>query len=125
MNIDKAKLLNNFINIKNFANLNFLVCHKKLFCKNGIVNNIGSYVMFAIIFFHIITLIIFYAKQFHSLKNKIKTIIIISHREANKEKIITSNINTNKMLTSNLRINIIRKKNKINYKMETIKYIET
>ena len=29
------------------------------------------------------------------------------------------------MLTSNLRINIIRKKNKINYKMETIKYIET
>ena len=53
MNIDKEKLLDNFINLKNFANLNFLVCYKKLLCKKGILNNIGSNVMLAIIIFSI------------------------------------------------------------------------
>ena len=71
MNIDKAKLLNNFIKINNIANFNFLICYEKLFRKITIVNNIGSYVILAIILFHIITFIIFYMKQFNLIKKKI------------------------------------------------------
>ena len=74
MSINIDKLLENFKNIKNFANLNFLVCHKKLFNKNGIKNNIGSYLILVIILFHILTIIIFYLKQYLQIKVKIKDI---------------------------------------------------
>ena len=33
MNINKAKILDNFKNIKNFINFNFLICYKKLYSK--------------------------------------------------------------------------------------------
>ena len=85
MNIDKMKIaLKNFKNIKNYANINFLVCYKKLLNKNGLINNIGSYLLLAIILFHIITVIIFFENQFSSIKMKIKKIIF----EKNKSKLI-------------------------------------
>ena len=68
MNINKDKILDNFKNIKNFLNFNFLVCYKKLFNKNCILNNIGFYIIFFIILFHIITIIVFNTKQFYELK---------------------------------------------------------
>ena len=70
MNINKNKLLENFKNIKNFLNFNFLVCYKKLFNKNGIINNIGCYIILAIIIFHIISIFILSGIQFSSLKKK-------------------------------------------------------
>ena len=39
MNINKDKLFKNFKDIKNIANLNFLVCYKILLKKDGIINN--------------------------------------------------------------------------------------
>ena len=110
MNIDKTKLLDNFINIKNIVNFNFLICYKNLFCKMGIENNIGSYVILSIIFFHIIALIIFWAKQFQSLKKKITYICNIIFEKVNKESNLTTNSNTKKILTSNKKYNLIRKK---------------
>ena len=74
MNINKGKLIDNFKNIKNIINFNFLKCYNKLFNKEGISNNIGSYIILVIILFHIITIFIFSIKQFPLLKNKIKTI---------------------------------------------------
>ena len=74
MKFDKIKLLDNFKQIKNFMNFKFLICDKKLFNKNGILNNIGCYIMFLIIFFHIVAFFIFSIKQFPSLKKKIKKI---------------------------------------------------
>ena len=75
MNINKTKILdyvlNNFINIKNIVNFNFLACYKNLFCKMGIKNNIGEY----IILFHLITIIIFNINQFHILKKKVSNTI--------------------------------------------------
>ena len=108
MKINKTKILDNFINIKNFLNFNFLVCHKKLFCKKGIINNIGSYVILGIILFHIITLIIFSINKFHSLINKIQNIIIIFNRKENNKEIDIDK--SNKMLTSNKRNKKIRTK---------------
>ena len=64
MKINNAKLLENCIDIRNIMNFNFLVCYKKLFNKKGIINNIGSYVILAIIFFHILTIIVYYNDQF-------------------------------------------------------------
>ena len=110
MNIDKAKLLDNFINIKNIVNFNFLVCYKNLFCKIGIENNIGSYIILSIIFFHIITLILFYAKQFQSLKKKINNISNFIFEKVNKGSNLTTNSNTKKILTSNIKYNLKRKK---------------
>ena len=77
MKINEMKLLDNFINIKNFANFNFLFCYKVLFCKKGIIYNIGSYILLAIIIFHLITYFIFYIKKYAALKKKIKKIRII------------------------------------------------
>ena len=86
MNIDKNKLLNNFKNIKNIVNFNILKCVKVLFSKKGISENVGSYILIAIIFFHTITLFVFYIKQLDSLINKIKYIIFtINNNKSKKE----------------------------------------
>ena len=124
MKIDKRKLLENFINIKNFANFNFLLCYKKLFCKKGILNNIGSYVIFAIIFFHIITLIIFYINQFPSLKKKIINIPRIIIGKKNKRNIETLNEQTIKMLFSKKNVNKRRKKLKRKQNSERLSNIK-
>ena len=75
MNINKNKLLENFKNINNIANFNILSCYKKLFNKNGISNNIGCYLIFIIILFHILTILIFSINQFSSIVNTIKNIL--------------------------------------------------
>ena len=75
MHINKTKLYKNFIEIKNIANINILVCYKNLFRKEGLINNIGSYIIIIIFIFHIICIIIFYNKQYHDLKARIKAIV--------------------------------------------------
>ena len=76
MKINIDKLLNNFKSIKNVANLNLLVCHKSLFCKEGLIKNIGFYIFIVIIIIRIINLFIFYSKQIDLLKNKIKDLFL-------------------------------------------------
>jgi hypothetical protein len=85
MKIDKTKLLENFINIKNIVNVNFLVCYKKLFNNEAILNNVGSYLILAIVLFHLITIMIFNIKSFHSVK-KIIVNILVKTEENKKEK---------------------------------------
>jgi len=67
MYINKAKILDNFKHINNLINYKFLVCYKKLFNIEGIINNIGSYIIFSNIIFHIITIFIYSLKQFSSI----------------------------------------------------------
>ena len=104
MNINKAKILDNFINIKNYINFNFLMCYKKLFKKESILNNVGFYLIFIIILFHIITIFLFKMEHFSLLVNKIKKIIyeiiekhsvekIVKKNKKNKQKIHGNNIN--------------------------------
>ena len=130
MKINKSKLLENFKNIKNLANLNFLVCYNKLFNKESILNNIGAYLLEIIILFHLITIIIFYLTQFSSIKKKIGDIFLeinknIFIEEDNRRKIkeIKSNIdeytnshkNNDKIKTNTSKIfnkKILHKKNK-------------
>ena len=78
MNINKNKLLENFKNIKNIINFNFLKCYDKLFNREGFINNIGCFILLAIIFFHILSIFIFIMNQFSSLINKINNISDLS-----------------------------------------------
>ena len=91
MTIDKMKIaLKNFKNIKNFININFLVCYKKLFNIKGLIYNMGFYILSAIVLFHIISIFIFYINQFSGIKMKINDIIfaIKENKELHDNKII-------------------------------------
>ena len=73
--IDKTKLFNNFIDIKNIGNIRLLPCYNVLFTKKGLIKNYGSYVIIFIFLFHIILIILFFAKRhFKKIKRKIKNI---------------------------------------------------
>ena len=86
ININKTKILENFAYIENIANVHIIVCYKSLFTKNGIINNIGSFLIILIIIFHIISLFIFFIKHLPIIKSKIKGIIFgIRHSKLIKE----------------------------------------
>ena len=76
MSINKDKLIKNFKDIKNIVNFNFLVCYKKLLNKEGLIKNVGSYLLLVIILFHIIIIIIFCLKKSKRIKKKIDKIIL-------------------------------------------------
>ena len=59
--IDKEKLYKNFIDIKNIANVYFLLCYKVLFSKKGLIKNYGSYSIIIIIIVHLIIIIVYYS----------------------------------------------------------------
>ena len=73
--IDKKKLLKNFIKIKNVVNMRILKCYQQIFTREGITYNIGFYIIFLLIIFHIISIFIFYFKQINEFKNKINALI--------------------------------------------------
>ena len=75
MKIDKNKLLSNFKNIKNIANIRILTCFKNLFSKLGLSKNIGFYIIMSIVIFHIIVLFVFFIRGPDTIKKQIKDII--------------------------------------------------
>ena len=78
-------------NMKNLINLEIMKCYKKLLTKEGIINNIGSYIILSIIFLYIIGLIYFVCIGYTSIINKIKK--VINYKNTMKSKNI-NNINT-------------------------------
>ena len=100
--IDKNKLINNFKNISSFLNLDIMKCYDILFCKNGIIYNIGSYIFLFIILFYIISIFIFYKKDYNKLHHQIKDII-------SKRKLKRKNNDGNKLTKNSIKI---LKKNK-------------
>ena len=67
MEIDKDKLLSYFSDIKSLINIDVMKCYKLLFTKEGIIKNIGSYVLLFTIFVFFVSLIIFMIKAIASL----------------------------------------------------------
>ena len=73
--IDNKKLYENFVNIKNIANINILACYKVLFSKKGLIKNYGFFSLFPIIIIHFVLIILFLAKHsYGDIKEKIKDI---------------------------------------------------
>ena len=75
ISIDKDKLLKNFVEIKNFTNLNVMKCYSLLFSKEGLIKNAGNYIIISIIFINLILLIVFLLKGYRLLYNKIDLLI--------------------------------------------------
>ena len=123
------KLYYNFINVKNISNFALLSCTNILFSKNGIIINIGSYVILTIILIHLVFMLFFYLKNsFNKIKEKIADItfaiknskILEKEKERYNKELIVENINhseNNYKGSSNYIINVIQnifRKNKNN-----------
>ena len=87
-------------------------CYKKLFDKEGILNNIGFYLILIIILFHIITFLIFIIKLFPLIKERIKKIVNEFQAEIENEKEEKNNELKNVQLDNNgIYINLQKKEN--------------
>ena len=85
LEINKDKLLNNFKDIKNILNLDVLKCYKEVFNKEGLINNIGNYIMSTIIIITLILSILFKIKGYINLKKRINEIVIKNKQEGNNK----------------------------------------
>ncbi len=116
--INKTKLFQNFLDVNFIANFDFLLCYKILFKKNALLKNIGSYILIWIIFFHIISIFIFYIKSFPKIKNIINNFYFCKNLNTTKGNKTDRNKEQNNIITSSLKNN---PKNHINKKL-LIKY---
>ena len=69
------------VNIKRIINLNVMKCYKLLFTKEGLLQNIGNYIILIIIFVYIICSILFYEKGYDFLCSQINDILNIKNLE--------------------------------------------
>ena len=107
--INKDKLLANFINIKNSININVIKCYKQLSDIEGLKNNLGNYIIGSIIILIFILSVLFKIKGYIIIKNKIY-------------EIIRTTIKINKIKNNN---NILNKYIKLNdYEMNNLSYKE-
>ena len=86
-------------------------CYKILFTKEGIIANIGSYIILSIILFYIVCLILFIFIGYNSLKKRIQAF-------ANFDKKINTKVKINTKITQG------DKNNKKNKKEDKLKGIE-
>ena len=82
ISVNKKLLYDKFTHVRNIMNLNLMKCYKVLFTKDGIMHNIGSYIVLVLILFYFISLIVFYKKD-------LKNINIIIEKIVYMKKIIT------------------------------------
>ena len=91
ISINKDKLLKNFIDLKKTINISIIKCYKLVFSKEGLINNIGSYIILFIIILNIILLIIFRIKGYKKFIDRIKGIIkIVIAKRQNESKNINN-----------------------------------
>ena len=124
-------LANNFSNENSYSNLGSLACYKTLFTKDGIYNNIGSYIIiFILIFFLICSFIfikcgreIFNNLIFNVLESKKENSDIHRnrkrHRTMSTKKKIISNPKIKKKISSKTAGNILNKERKKKDKKKT------
>ena len=71
--IDKNKLYK-FMDIKKIANFDVLKCYKLIISKVGIITNFGFYLFIPTFIMYIVTILLFYIKEFKLLKKQINDI---------------------------------------------------
>ena len=117
--IDKERLKDNFININNIANLQFMKCYKDAFNKN-IIFNYGFYILDTIICLFWICLILFYSKFYYLLLKEIKTMFSSLQHYRSLKNININNKNIIDINNSNI-TNFGKEKNKIKKNDDIIK----
>ena len=78
------KLLKAFKDLKDSINLNIMKCFKILFSKEGLINNIGNYIISCIILSHIISTILFKVKGYKIICNMVDYIVKKNFNNFNK-----------------------------------------
>ena len=68
-------LANNFTSDNSSSNIGTMKCYELLFSKDGLLTNIGSYILLFIIAFHVISIIIFYKCGYHIINTYIEDIL--------------------------------------------------
>ena len=88
-------------------------CYQALFSKNGLKANIGSYILFSIIFIYLILYNLFFLIEYDHIMNKINKIIVIkiNRNKKNKEKKFIKNT-INEITTNIIKKNKNKKKSK-------------
>ena len=117
--INKDLLLNNFKDMKNMMNIYIIKCYNTLFTKEGIIKNIGNYIIISIILFIIILCIIFRIKGYKIFKMTLDKIIgnkngkgkYLNKNKKIKETNFVSNDNSNTKLKMKNKVSIINKNN--------------
>ena len=97
IHINKEKLYENFVNFRNIANVNLLICYRVLFSKKGVIKNYGALSLIPLLLFHFIIIILFYAKNLYKkIEENIKDIsygiknwhlVIKEEREMNEKEL--------------------------------------
>ena len=117
--INKDLLFNNFKDMKNMMNIYIIKCYNTLFTKEGIIKNIGNYIIISIILFIIILCIIFRIKGYKIFKMTLDKIIgnkngkgkYLNKNKKIKETNFVSNDNSNTKLKMKNKVSIINKNN--------------
>jgi len=115
MKINKEKILQSFIDIKNILNIQIIKCHKQLFNKYGIKSNIAFYIILFVIIFHILVIFLFCICKKEEINEKIKDIYFkimdLNLIKNNKmEKIVKKSTKTQKIKdTSSIALRNIKK----------------
>ena len=109
---DRSKLFDSFENFKNIINLDVLKCYKLIFNLNAFKHNYGNLIMLTIIIFFLITLFIFYFKDYKYLK-KILDMIVFFKLKSNLVKYFLERKKREEQIRlNNLKKLIENKKNK-------------
>ena len=104
---DKKKLMKNFIDVNNFANILLLKCYKKVFKLNNLKKNYGFQIFIFILASYILCLLLFCFKFYFNITKKISDLI------NKKAKSFKSENNNENLETGKLNSKIkIKKKNK-------------
>ena len=83
--IDKDKLKNKFMDVKSLINLEIMKCYKVLFTKEGLIKNIGSYIILSFIFYYIVSSNLFYLIEYDIISHKIQQIAKIKEKNNKNE----------------------------------------
>ena len=116
INFDEDKLLNNIIDFKKNTNIYTMKCYKLVFSKEGLKNNIGNHIIFAIILLNIILAILFRMKGFPKLCEQIEQLTKIENK--NNKKTISIFNKKNKIIKKKEKKEKKDKKSKKNKKKE-------
>ena len=130
--IDKDHLYNQFTQLEKLTNFYVVKCYKLLFCKEGIIHNIGNFVILSIILINIVLVIVFVVKGHKEIIKNIQKINIDTSNDnkisndiktqSNEKKISKTNKNINKKTKRfscmNLKSNCLNTSNKNNIKIK-------
>ena len=113
---NKENIFKYFISFDKFTNFDIIQCFNSFFCKVGIKNNIGSYIILFIIFFDFVAIAIFYYKDFKEIKLIINQIVKLGKLNQFQNIYINKEINEISSKIKNRKKSNRRKKHKINTK---------